>query len=334
MAPMDPKDFTQYLDEIATGYQRAQMLFTAVQGGVFGHLEAEQPADAVAEALGWSPRGTRMLLEGLVSLGLVEKRGAYFINAPIAAECLVPGAPRSQIHILTHKAHGWTAWSRLAEAVRTGTSVNTPNAERTEAERRAFICGMADIARDSARTLAAAIDLTGYRRLLDIGGGPATYAIELCKAYPGLEATVLDLPEVVPIAREGIEAGGLESRITVMAGDLRADPMPPGHDVMLLSNIIHSYSAEQNQALIRRCCEALEPGGLLLIKDFLMDADRTGPPFAQVFALHMLVHTESGDCYTVEDVADWTRAAGFVRGRRTDLTGQSRVWAARKPGRQ
>ena len=328
---MNESGFVQYLDGLMEGYQRAQILITALRAGVFGLVEEGRDADGVAEALGWSPKGARMLLDGLVALELVEKKGGTtYRSAPIAVQCLLPGAPTDQTHILEHKAYGWHTWARLEEAVRTGTGLPRDRKRRSPDELRAFICGMDDIARLSARSILEAVDLSPYRRLLDLGAGPGTYAVAFLQAHDAMRATLFDVPDVIPIAREQVEAAKLEKRVEYVSGDMTSASLEPGHDLILISNIIHSFSSGTNSDLVRRCHEALAPGGLLIIKDFLLDPGRTGPPFGLIFALHMLIHTEAGDTYTQEEVAGWTTEAGLPPGELIDLSPQSRLWLVRK----
>jgi ubiquinone/menaquinone biosynthesis C-methylase UbiE len=327
---MTTVDFTSRLDDLAMGFQKSQILFTALGAGVFEKLQEPTHPEIVAQDLEWSARGTRMLLDALVALELVEKQFELYQNAPIATACLVAGGANDLTHILRHKAHGWQRWSRLEEAVRTGAGIDLHERTRTPEELRAFICGMGDIARQSARAILDAVDISPYQHLLDVGGGPGTYSMAFLEANPRLRATIVDLPEVLPIAEEQARKAGLEERMAFQAGDLTCDPFRQGVDLILVSNIIHSYSAETNRDLIRRCHEALAPGGLLLVKDFLMEPDRSGPSYGLIFALHMLLHTDAGDTYTTDQVAEWTRQAGFAPGELIELTPQSRLWLVTK----
>ncbi|MFP4173552.1 MAG: methyltransferase [Candidatus Hydrogenedentota bacterium] len=327
----DFKQFAQRLDELASGYTRAQILFTANNAALFDYLETPASAEAVAQKLGWSPRGTRMLLDGLVGLGLVEKRDSAYSNAPIASHCLVSSSEGYQGHILQHKAHGWEAWSRLDEAVAQGAPPPEGRSERNEHELRAFILGMDDGGRLSARDMLERIDLTPYRHMLDIGGGPGSYPIAFLQRHPHMRATLLDQPKVVEIAREQVAKAQLEDRIGFIEGDFLETDFGDGYDLVLLSNIIHMLDAGANARLVQRCADAMAPGGLLIVKDFIVDDARTGPPFSLFFALNMLLHTDGGDTYRESDVMEWTRAAGFDDGRFVDLTPQTRLWLVHKP---
>lgn len=327
---MNSNEFPDYLDDLMAGYQRAQILMTALGAGVFEQLEVAANAETVGEACGWDPKGARMLLDGLVALELVEKTDGGYRNRAGASACLVPGAPLDQTHILLHKSHGWNTWARLEEAVRTGTGIPRERKKRPPEELRAFILGMDDIGRQSAQSILGAVDLSGHRHILDIGAGPGTYSIAFLNAHAGMRATLFDVPDVIPIAKEQVEKAGLTDRTEFIAGDFTETSIGAGYDLILVSNIIHSYAPDTNRELVRQCHEALDPGGRLIIKDFLVDPGRSGPAFSLIFALHMLLHTESGDTYSQEDVAQWTTEAGFGPGELVDLTPQTRLWLARK----
>lgn len=327
---VNPRELVNRLNLLCRGYQHAQILFTALKAGVFQHLDTPRTAAEVAAAIGWDPRGVRMLLDGLVALELVASEHGRYRNLPIATQCLVPGAPADQTHILEHSANAYETWGKLARAVRTGEAVLRERPDRSPEELRAFILGMADLARQAAPVLLESVDLSQARHLLDVGAGPGAYSIAFLRAHPQLRATLFDFPQVVAIAREQIEAAGLTDRARFLEGDLTRDDFGGCYDVVYVSNIIHSFGPEANQALIRKCYAALDPGGMLVIKDFLVDAGRTGPPFSLVFALNMLVHTGEGDTYTCDEVSTWTNAAGFKPGRFVDLGYASRLWIAEK----
>lgn len=326
---MDTRDFVNRINLIARGYQHAQILFAAVRADVFRFLESPRNATELADALGWNARSAQMLLDGLLALELVTLEDARYRNVAMASMCLVPGAPADQTHIMRHIAGSYEPWGLLEESLKTGAPALCERDRDPEAL-RAFILGMADLTRHAAPGVIAALDLAGRRRLLDIGTGPGAYSIAFLEAHPHLHATLFDLPQVIEITREQVDAAGLSGRVTYRPGDLTQDSFGDGYDIALLSNIIHSFGPEENRALVRKCYECLAPGGLLVIKDFLLNPGRSGPPFSLVFALHMHVHTPAGGTYTVDEAADWTRAAGFRTGRFIDLGLASRLWLAEK----
>jgi SAM-dependent methyltransferase len=330
MAEKDLRESTGRIDALARGFQNSYVIFAANEADIFALLEQPRTAAEVARARGLSERGTRILLNGLAAMELVVKQGDTYRNTEPASAYLVPGAPAYQGHILRHMRHVSENWARLGDAVRTGTGVQAQDASRTPEQLRAFILGMSDIAKMSAKEMIAHIELPGRGHMLDLGGGPATYSIAFLNAYPRMRATVFDFPDVIEIAREQVAETGLDDRLSYIAGDMTRDDIGSGYDFILLSNIVHSMSVEANRVVVKKCHDALEPGGLLLIKDFLVENDRSGPPFGLMFAINMLVATTEGDTYTFSEVEAWTREAGFENGRAIDLTPQSRLWLVEK----
>jgi cyclopropane fatty-acyl-phospholipid synthase-like methyltransferase len=154
---------------------------------------------------------------------------------------------------------------------------------------------------------------------LDVGGGSGAYAIAFAQAQPGLEVVVFDLPNVVPLTQGYVAAAGLSDRITTQSGDYNVNELGAGFDLAFLSAIIHANSPEQNRALLVRCARALNPGGQVVIQDFIMDEDRTTPAFGALFALNMLVGTSGGDTYTEAEVNGWLEACGFTDFRRMEV---------------
>jgi SAM-dependent methyltransferase len=322
-------EFIRRLDTLSGGFMRTQTLVTALRGGLFALLTTPHTADEVAALLGWDRRAARILLDGLLAMDLLVKESGAYRNAPIAEACLAPDAPYDQRHIILHRANAWDAWAKLGETMRTG----RPAAEvyQSPEETDAFIRGMHDISRLRAPELVRAFELGPRRSLLDVGGGPGAYAMAFLDAYPKLHATIFDRPEVIRIARDYAEKAGLLERMRFHSGDFTRDPLPAGYDAVLVSNVVHGNDPDANRALVRKCFDALEPGGVLLIKDFLVDTEHTGPSFSLFFALQMLVTTEGGDVYSADDAAAWTEEAGFLPGRLVDMTPQTRIWRAEKP---
>ena len=176
-----------------------------------------------------------------------------------------------------------------------------------------FIGAMHVIASKKAPEVVAAIEPGGARRLLDVGGGSGTYTLAFLTAVPEMRATLFDLPSVIEMARSRVHAAGMKDRVRLVSGDFYKDPLPPGHDLALLSAIIHQNSQEENKALYRRIRDALEPGGRIVVRDYVMSFDRTAPLEGAMFAVNMLAGTRGGSTYTYEEIADGLAAVGFHR---------------------
>lgn len=325
-----PAVLTKRINEFATAYRQSLILFSAVDANLFSLLEEERTAPQVAKAVGWDARGTRMLLDTLVALELLRKSGDRYRNAHIATACLVPGSPAYQGNIVKHLKGCMAAWLRLDEALKRGTGVWDEPVEHDPDELRHFILGMSDIAKMSARELLEKVDLAPFRHVLDLGGGPASYSIAFLEAHPNMRATLFDRPEVIPIAREQVHAAQLDSRFNFLQGDMLENDIGNGYDLILVSNIIHSFGVDANRRLIQKCADALLPGGLLIVKDFLVEPDRSGPAFGLFFALHMFVNTEQGDTYSIDDLNAWAQGTTLGESRVIDVAANSRLWLARR----
>jgi hypothetical protein len=159
--------------------------------------------------------------------------------------------------------------------------------------------------------IAQTIDLTGRKRLLDLGGGPGTYAIHFCLAYPGLSAVIYDLPTTRSFAESTVSRFDLSSRIAFSAGDYHVDPVPAGFDVAWLSHILHADSPNACTALLHKAVASLEPGGILMVQEFILNDHKDGPLFPALFSLNMLLGTESGQSYSERELAAMMAAAGL-----------------------
>lgn len=315
----------QAITEMARRFQESRVLLTAAELDLFTHLAGQRRSAAeLAQAIGADTRALTKLLDALVALGTLLKEENAYRNTPVAERFLVRDAPDSVLAALKHSAQMWDRWSALTEVVRTGKPAQYREVnERGQEWLESFLGAMDVFAREAAPQVAAAIGLSGVRRMLDVGGGAASYAIAFARAEPQLTAVVFDLPNVVPIARRNIERAGLSHRITTQAGDYRVDTFDTGFDLVLLSAIVHSNSLEENADLVRKCFAALAPGGRLVIRDFIMSPDRTQPPAGALFAINMLIGTEGGGTYTEAEMRAWLSDAGFAQIDRVDLPGMN-----------
>jgi len=315
----------------ASAYRESIVILTANRADVFSRIgETPRSAAELARELGWDPRACTMMLHALTALGLLEKSGDRFGNTETSRRLLVRDSPDYQGDILNHNLNLWARWSRLGEVLRSGRPLRDPGARRTGEDLRHFIRGMANVARLSAVRLLEHVDLAGRRKLLDVGGGPGEHALAACRRYPELEAVVFDLPEVAPLFEEQRARSGVGERAVFHAGDMHTDPFPHGCDVALVSNIIHSLGEAQNRALLAKIDAVLEPGGLLLVKDFFLDEDRTSPASAALFAINMLLGTEAGGCYTRSDVESWLAGTRCRPRELVPITKQSGVLVAER----
>jgi ubiquinone/menaquinone biosynthesis C-methylase UbiE len=309
----DQTNAQEILDEIAGGYRAAQVLFTANRLDLFNALSSdEMTADEIARKTGASSRGIRILCDALVSLDILEKTGNCYCNSEVSRRCLLKDSPNPKHYMYLHGARLYEKWGRLAESVRTGEPVSEEGLNpELDGGKEGFARAMQDSARKSAALLVDKIDFRRNRKLLDLGGGPGLFSIEFCRRAPHLQASIIDNEETLQVAGKNIREAGLEDRISLIPGDMFETGFQNDFDFILISNVIHIYSSEENRLLIEKCFDALPPGGKLCVKDFFFDQDRTGPPWVALFAVNMLVNTTAGNCYTFEEMEGWLSDAGF-----------------------
>ena len=283
-------------------FQECRILITAAELDLFTALEDRpKTVDELAAAHGWDPRALRILMDALAALGILFKSsdGQYSLPAHLAG-LLSSNSAESILPMILHRGSMWQSWSHLTEVVRTGSNPNPMGAgSHSQKEMEDFIGAMHVVGRELADTIADSVDLSPYRRMLDIGGGSGTYIMAFLKKAPHMTATLLDRPEVVEMARKRLTDAGFISRVNLVAGDYNTDELPEGHDLAFLSAVIHINSREGNLDLFRRIHRSLDPGGTILIRDHFMDSSRTLPQAGAIFAVNMLVATQAGDSHSL-----------------------------------
>jgi 3-hydroxy-5-methyl-1-naphthoate 3-O-methyltransferase len=311
------------LMRLATAFWTTKTVTAAVEFNLFGVISDARgmTVEDAAEALGIQHRPADLLLAACASLGLLHKNGDRYHNNEISEEFLVPGRDRYYGALFQYvERRAYPAWAGLVTALRTNRPVAwDPDAQdsvfspedRENVE--VFWKAMHTISVFTARALSRALDLTSRHRLLDLGGGSATYGIELCRSYPHLFATSFDLPHVSAIAAQKIEEAGMADRVSVVTGDFFADAhLPTGHDVIVLSSILHDWDEKSNIGLLDKCFDALSPGGIVVVCESILNDDRTGPLDAALMGVHMLVETTGGKNYSGAEYKEWLSRAGFA----------------------
>ncbi len=296
-------------------YWESFPLHVAVQLEVFTLIgEGSLSGEEIAATLRGNSRSVRALLDAIAAMGLLEKKADRYSNTEAAKTFLVKNSTGYIGFAIKHHHHLVSAWSKLSKAVKTGKPVRKK--KRTRAELESFLMAMFNNASGLAPGITREIDLSQRQHFLDLGGGPGTYAIHFCQANPNLRATLFDLPSTAPFARKTIRRFGLSSRIDFQAGDYLRDAVKGTYDVVWLSQILHSLGPERCRIVIEKAVSVLEPGGLILVHDFLLNDAHDGPLFPALFALNMLVNTEEGRSYSEGEVKDMLVKAGVRNVRR------------------
>lgn len=325
-----------YLDEIAGGYRAAQVLFAACRLGIFETIgDRRMPLEEVVDQLESGRRGTRILLDALVGLGLLEHADGRYRNSALALATLLPTSPNPRLANLLHGARQYERWAGLYDAVRTDRPTPEERIDpRIASGKTAFAKAMADSARQIAAQVAECIDLEGVSTMLDIGGGPGLYAIAFARRRSTLRVSILDDAETLRVAESNVSAAGLTDQISFNPGDAHTSELGGPYDLIFISNVLHIYSGARNRELVGRCAASLRPGDRLALKDFfLREVDgggKTGPLWNLLFAANMLVGTEEGDCFTEQEIRSWCLDAGLRFSQRVPLTERTSILIYRR----
>lgn len=296
---------------LSGAYWRSLALHAGVKLDLFSVIGEERLAgDEIAGRIGSDKRGVTTLLNALAALGLLEKEGGRFGNTPAGKAFLVQESPRYVGSMIRHHANLVDSWSRLDEAARTGAPVRSRASESGGTSHEDFIMGMHSNSMGMAPRVAGEIDLGGRRKLLDLGGGPGTWAVHFVLANPRLTATVFDLPATRPFAEQTIARFGVSDHVTFHDGDFNEDELPCCYDVAWLSHILHGEGPESSRKIIEKTVGALEAGGLILVHEFILDEDKAGPLFPALFSLNMLSGTPAGRSYSQSELEEMLAAAG------------------------
>lgn len=308
----------------ALGFMDSQILLTAEELGVFDSLHGgPRNTTEIAAATGLPVGSADRLLTALCAIGLIEKRqDRRFVNGPEAAEQLVRGKPGYIGAMFDHLRKAlYPVWAHLGDALREerpqwerafpGRAAPTESHYSDPAALRAFMEGMHAITYRTAVELAVlAPELRDVRTLVDVGGAGGAFVIGLAQMLPGLHGVVFDLPPVQPIAEDFFCRYSLSNRLRFHSGDFWSDPLPPGADAYGLGFVLHDWDELGGSLLLDKIAKASRPGGLLLVGEFLLNDDRTGPLFVARQDLNMLVAARGRE-RSASEYRDWLAKHGF-----------------------
>jgi len=181
----------------------------------------------------------------------------------------------------------------------------------------------------AALTMAKRLDLSGTKRLLDVGAGSGCYSIALAQANSGLRCTLMDLKGMCDVALDYVANAGLSQRIDAHPLDMFRQPWPTGYDAVFLSNILHDWDFETASMLVQKAFDALAPGGQILVHEMLLEDSHDGPPRSAAFSYFMLLGTK-GQQFTATELASLFGKAGFKDPKVTPGRGYYAVVSARK----
>ena len=297
--------------EISGFYWKTCVLQTAVKMDVFTVIgDGRRTAGEIAQKVDGAVNGVERLLNALVAMELLDKQNETYTNTSGGKEFLAKNSPKYLGHIIMHHHHLLESWSKLDQAVMSGKPQRNRSSYSKEEWRESFLMGMFNMAMGLAPRIVPMIDVSNRAHLLDLGGGPGTYAIHFCLNNERLRASVYDLPTTRPFAERTIQQFKLADRIDFMDGNYLEDPVEGRYDVAWLSHILHGEGPQDCRMIIQKAVDALEPGGMIIIHEFILNNSMDGPLFPALFSLNMLLGTESGQAYSEEQIIDMLTAAG------------------------
>ena len=309
-----PKSYTQLI-ELANACGASQILLAANACDVFTAIGKERlSVKDIARRCHAHAEGLRLVLDALVSLGVLNHDRRGYRNTALGRRYLDRRSPEALTNLLWLFAHHWHDWSKLPTALRKGRLGWAP-ITATPKFRRQFSWAMHERSQMLAEPTVQAMRLgSSATRFLDLAGGPGSYAIALARRYPQLKGVIVD--QTTSVARKVIGEQGLNGRLRVKAGDIFKDELGTGYDAVLCSNVIHVFNEVENRELLRRAAQALRTGGKLFIVEFFLKASRTSPARSAVFSVMMYLYTGTGRCYSWSEVQGWLKTLGYGRFKR------------------
>lgn len=273
-------------------------------------------ADEIAHEAGTDPRATRIVLDALLALGLMEKKAGRYLLPVISEVFLVRGEP-SYIGEFRHVALAlWDGMAHLKESLKTGKPLSRLDTGDELQVWEKLVIGIIPIAEPAAKALCDILHIGADRRglkVLDIAGGSSIFGMTLLARDPAAQVTQLDWPNVNAVAKKLNRERGFDGKIRFIDGEYKSAAIETNYyDLALASNFCRFESPQHNQELFRKAYGALKPGGKFVVNDFLPNEERTGPTFALRFSVYTLTHTPEGECWTLAQYSDWLTAAGFT----------------------
>ncbi|MEU5217392.1 methyltransferase [Streptomyces sp. NPDC020807] len=304
--------------EIASGYWATGLLGVATRNSLFTHIHhGLTTPDELAAKTGLAPRGTQTLLDGLVGLGLLTTQDGAYRNTPEADHYLVEGKPTDISGFAQLKLAEMDKLGGRLDVFTTGGPGTQPMVEVADNPHwENVVTAIAGISVPAAETASDVLGIatTPDLDILDIGGGSGIFSSVWLGQNPTAHVTQLDWEPINNIARRLLSRHSLADRFTTLDGDFHTTPLPAAtYDIALYSHIAHQESPEDNTTVFARIRDTLKPGGALIVCDYIVDDDRSGPSFPLLFASEMLAKSNTGGTWTRADYTTWLTDAGYTR---------------------
>ena len=314
--------------QVASGFMASKHLFVANEVGLFEDLaEGPKTLDELSARTGIPERTIRILADAMVALGFVERQDDRYRNGPVAATFLTGRTPADLRPFLRWWNHmSYPAWMQLEASIRMGEAVVGHWSEELS---RIFSEGVEALTAETAEALATTYDFGRHARVLDLGGGTGSFLLAVLRHHGGLKATLFESPTVAALARKRVVNTPLEESVQVVEGDFFTDPLPGGHDAVILANVVHLFSPAHNLALLQRIREHVPDEARLLLVDFWTDPTHTQPTFAALLAGGFQIVTGEGAAYSEEELRGWLQESGWQAMKRLPLAGPASLITAK-----
>ncbi|AFU58269.1 putative o-methyltransferase, family 2 [Candidatus Nitrososphaera gargensis Ga9.2] len=326
--------------QMATAYWVSKTLMAAVEFELFTKISNRSVTlEELQKVLGMTARPADVFATALVSLGLLNtskdgRGGRLFSNSPLSATFLDRNKPSYMGDIISmFDKRLYNMWDKLPQCLLTNKPAGGSGEEmfgqarsnQATEQMQKFTHAMYGVSVGPAMALAKVFDFSKYDSLIDIGGGSGVYAIQAAQANPCLSATIADLAPVCQVADEYIRRFNLQGRVKTKVLDFFKEDIPTGYDVALLSHIIHDWSEEKDVSLLKKIYGSLNSGGAVIISEWLLDDEKTGPAFAALMGMNMIIETEGGRNYSFAEISKMLASAGFSKIEKRPLLGPASV---------
>jgi ubiquinone/menaquinone biosynthesis C-methylase UbiE len=279
-------------------------LFTLIDGGL-------RTLSGLTRKTKLNARALSLLLEACEALGYIKSHGTSWMIAPEYRPYLVKTSSAYMGDNLKYQEIIWDAWSDLRRVMKSGKPRRSLISWLSQKSfREEYIRGMANIAQRPADSIAEIFPPDSLSSMLDVGAGPGAYSLAFLRRHPKMIAHLLDLPATLRVSRKLTRGDPVFRRLSFIQGDYHK--MPFGRkkfDVILMSHITHDEGPVENYRLFKKAFMALQPRGCLIVHDFM--AEKAASVFCSLFSVHMLVYTQKGRVYSIDEYKSWLKNAGF-----------------------
>jgi ubiquinone/menaquinone biosynthesis C-methylase UbiE len=292
-------------------------LIAAIEMDVFTLIaEGNRTAEAIAKAVKAPKRGVERLLDALVGMEYLTRRGTQLGLTKVADTFLVRTKPSFIGAMADESRITLPGWMRLAEVIRSGKSIEQVDTAQGREFFPRLVQAIFPMSYNAARSLLGALSpakLKNVQRILDVAAGSGAWSLPFAQALPKARVTAVDYPEVTAVTRQYATQFGVAERYDYLEGDLRQlDFGQQQYDIVILGHIIHTEGEKWGKTLISKSYKALKHGGMLIIAEMIPNDTRTGPVFPLLFGLNMILHTTEGDVFTTAQYRQWLKQAGFT----------------------